>query len=311
MGARRFRRLLLVAWLPLAVTAGGACRGRSLDGDHVRVGNAFLIQSTRKSGPPYRLYTDVTGYVRLVDDNVTRYLLQGTCIFYEARRAGGGVLLVASDDNDRRPYEVVPAKSKEWYLESSGLRRYRQGTDSDGRATIIVETLDARALCARAEAQPGFSESLADARTQAPAVETSTVLVDDVDDRGNTSLHDAATLGTGGLAQALIKAGAAVGARNASGNTPLHVAAIFNQPAVIERLIAAGADVNARNATGFTPLMYASHFHLLQCARLLVRAGANPSLRNDAGQTPVQLAAKANATDIVTFLNGLDRQQSR
>lgn len=305
MGARRFGRLLLVAWLPLAVMAAGACRGRSLDGDHVRVGSAFLIESTRKSGPPYRLYTDVTGYVRLVDDNVTRYLLQGTCIFYEARRATGGVLLVASN-NDRRPYEVMPAQSKEWYLEPAGLRRYRPGTDSDHRPAIVIETLDANALCARAEAQPGFSESLADARTQAPAVQISMVLVDDVDDRGNTSLHDAATLGTGGLAQALITAGAAVGARNVSGNTPLHVAAIFNQPAVIERLIAAGAEVNARNATGFTPLMYASHFHLLHCARLLVRAGADPHLQNDAGQTPVQLATKANANDIVTFLSGLD-----
>lgn len=305
MGARRFRRFLLAAWLPLAAAGVGACRGRSLDGDHVRVGNAFLIESTRKSGPPYRLYTDVTGYVRLVDDNVTRYLMQGACIFYEARRATGGVLLVASD-NDRRPYEVMPAQSKEWYLEPSGLRRYRQGTDSEGRPAIIVETLDANALCARAEAQPGFSASLADARTQAPAVETSMVLVNDIDDRGNTSLHDAATLGTGGLAQALIQAGAAVGARNVSGNTPLHVAAIFNQPAVIERLIAAGADVNARNATGFTPLMYASHFHLLRCAQLLVRAGADRRLRNDAGLTPVQLAAKANASDIVTFLNRLD-----
>src|SRR6187401_2070101 len=98
MGARRFRRLLLVAWLPLAVTATVACRGRSLEGDYLRIGNAFLIQSTGKPGPPYRLYTDVTGYVRLVDDNVTRYLLQGGCIFYEARRPSGSVLLIASDD---------------------------------------------------------------------------------------------------------------------------------------------------------------------------------------------------------------------
>jgi len=306
MGTRRVGRLFLAAWLPLAVASGGACRGRSLDGDHVRVGNAFLIESTRESGPPFRLYTDVTGTVRLVDDNVTRYLWQGTCIFYEARRATGSVLLVASDNNDRRPYEVMPAQSKDWYLEASGVRRYRRGVDSDGRAAIIVETFDAGALCARAEAQPGFSESLADARTQAPAVEASTVLVDDVDDRGNTSLHKAATLGTGGLAQALIEAGVPVGARNVSGNTALHAAAIFNQPLVIERLLAAGADVNARNATGYTPLMYASHFHLLGCARLLVRAGADRHLRNDAGLTPVQLARQANAADIVRFLNSLD-----
>jgi hypothetical protein len=90
-------------------------------------------------------------------------------------------------------------------------------------------------------------------------------------------------------------------------DTALHVAAIFNQPSVIERLLAAGAEVNARNATGFTPLMYASHFHQLDCVRLLVRAGADRRLKNDAGLTPVQLARQANAANIVSFLDGLDR----
>jgi hypothetical protein len=307
MGTGRFRWLLLATWLPLALVAGTGCRSKSVSGDTERVGNAFLIQPERGSGPPFRLYTDVTGSRRLVDQHITRFLRQGRCIFYEARRLTGGVLLVASD-NDRRPYEVMPVQSQEtWHLEPVGLRRYRQGLDSDGRAAIIIETLDAGALCARAGAQPGFSESLADSRTQAPALETVSVIVDDVDERGNTSLHNAATLGTGGLAHALIKAGVPVGARNVSGNTALHVAAIFNQPSVIERLLAAGADVNARNATGFTPLMYASHFHQLDCARLLVRAGADRDLRNDAGLTPVQLARQANAADVVSFLNGLDR----
>jgi hypothetical protein len=274
-----------------------------------RVGRAFLVQPTTAQPGPYRLYNDATGARRVVEERVTRFHAEGACVLYEAERNTRLMWLVASED-DRRPYEVIPAQSKEpWYFEAAGLRRYRHVSEGD-RPTIVIETLSHSALCTRAAAQLGFG-GVSPLSTAQLTPELSKVAVNTVAANGNTSLHDAATFGTEGLVQALIDAGVPVDARNASGSTALHVAAIFDQPTAIARLIAAGADVNARNAAGFTPLMYAARLESATIARLLVTAGADVHARNDAGQTLVQLAQKAQASEVVSFLKTLPSTQSR
>jgi hypothetical protein len=289
-------------WLALSM-ATPACSGTTPAGME-RVGRTFLVEPTTAQPGPYRLYTDATGTRRVVEDRVTRFQAEGPCVLYEAERGTGLTWLVASED-DRRPYEVIPAQSNEpWYFEPAGLRRYRRVTEGD-RPVIAIETLSHAALCARAAAQLGFG-GVSPLSTAQLTPEITTVNVNDVAANGNTALHNAATFGTEGLVQALIDAGVPVDARNASGSTALHVATIFDQPAAIERLIKAHADVNARNATGFTPLMYASRLDSASCARLLVKAGADVRTRSDSGQTLLQLARSAQASDVVAFLSSLD-----
>lgn len=299
-------RLLVATWLPLSLTTA-ACSGNTPAGME-RVGRAFLVQPVTTQPGPYRLYNDATGTRRVVEERVTRFQAEGACVLYEAERGQRRMWLVASED-DRRPYEVIPAQSKEpWYFEPTGLRRYRHATEGE-RAVIVVETLSHGALCTRAAAQLGFGgvSPLSTAQLT-PAV--SKVNVNDVAANGNTSLHDAATFGTEGLVQALIESGVPVDGRNASGSTALHLAAIFDQPAAVERLIAARADLNARNAAGFTPLMYASRLESATVARLLVKAGADVQVQSDAGQTLLQLAQKAQASDVVSFLTSLPSTQA-
>ena len=295
----------MATWLPLSM-ATAACSGGTAPAGMERVGRTFLVQPTTEQPGPYRLYSDATGKRRVVEDRVTRFQAEGPCVLYEAERSKRLMWLVASED-DRRPYEVIPAQSTEpWYFEPAGLRRYRRVTEGD-RPVIVVETLSHGALCARAAAQLGFGGG-SPLSTAQLTPEISKVNVNDVAANGNTALHNAATFGTEGLVQALIDAGVPVDARNASGSTALHVATIFDQPAAIERLIKARADVNARNTTGFTPLMYASRLESANCARLLVKAGADVRTRSDSGQTLLQLAQSARASeDVVAFLSSLER----
>lgn len=305
MGTCPCGRLSGATWLLLSMATVAACSGSAAPAGMERVGRTFLVQPTTAQPGPYRLYNDATGTRRVVEDRVTRFQAEGACVLYEAQRSRGPMWLVASED-DRRPYEVIPAQSKEpWYFEPTGLRRYRRVTEND-RVVIVVETLSHGALCTRAAAQLGFG-GVSPVSTAQLTPEISRVNVNDVAANGNTALHDAATFGTEGLVQALLDAGVPVDARNASGSTALHVAAIFDQSSVIERLTAARADVDARNAAGFTPLMYASRLESATIARLLVKAGADVDVRNDAGQTLLQLAEKAQASDVVAFLKSVRR----
>lgn len=98
------------------------------------------------------------------------------------------------------------------------------------------------------------------------------------DKEGNTPLHWAAWKGFPDVAEALIDAGADVGAHSQNehwGTTPLHAAAHGNQKAVAEVLIRRGADVNAARAVGEgTPLAETKIHNATAVAKLLRAHGA-------------------------------------
>jgi ankyrin repeat protein len=77
-------------------------------------------------------------------------------------------------------------------------------------------------------------------------------------EKGWTPQHEAALQGLDQAMQALLKAGAAVNAKEpVNGGTPLHVAAFNGKLGVVKQLLAAGAQVNARDNEGWTPLSQA------------------------------------------------------
>lgn len=144
---------------------------------------------------------------------------------------------------------------------------------------------------------------------------------------GDTALHFAAASYRHKMADKLIKAGAAVRAKNRRGAEPLHAAAFGSpgsprwdpaaQAATIVCLIEAGANPNAQNMDGATPLHRAVRTRCADAVRVLLDHGADPAIRNKNGSTAMQLAthttgrsgsgspeAKAQQQEILLLLQG-------
>lgn len=75
-----------------------------------------------------------------------------------------------------------------------------------------------------------------------------------------------------------------------SGRRPLHTAARHSQAACLAALLKAGAAVDARDAQENTALHAAAEAGSADCVKLLLAARANARAVNSALQTPVQLA---------------------
>lgn len=111
------------------------------------------------------------------------------------------------------------------------------------------------------------------------------------DDR--TPLHSAAEVGNVQIAQALIKAGAKIDARNKEEQTPLHLAVLNDENIEVVRLLLQNhADINARADSDCTPLHYAAWKNSKEIARWLIRFGANKNAKQYKGLTPLDRVVK-------------------
>ena len=122
---------------------------------------------------------------------------------------------------------------------------------------------------------------------------------------GMSALHWAAERGRREIAEALVHAGANVGAVTRIGDyTPLHLAARGGRAEVVELLLGAGADPSARTTTGgATPLHFASASGSVPSTESLLDAGADVDSRESSwGQTPLMFAAAKGRTDVVRIL---------
>lgn len=118
---------------------------------------------------------------------------------------------------------------------------------------------------------------------------------------GDTAVHGPAAAYRASMARDLIRAGAAVRAKNGRGSEPLHLAAVGSpgserwdpaaQSETIVCLIGAGTDPNARNRDGTTPLHRAVRTRCAAAVRALLEHGADPSIRTKNGSTATMLAS--------------------
>ena len=131
------------------------------------------------------------------------------------------------------------------------------------------------------------------------------------DERGRTCLHAASACGApAALIAALAEAGADVDAADAEGLAPLHEASISGKMTAVEALLSAGADVGATiSASGDGgALRGATALHLAArrgdggVAKALLAAGAPAGAQTAAGETAVALSARKGHCDIAALL---------
>ena len=96
--------------------------------------------------------------------------------------------------------------------------------------------------------------------------------------------------GSADIVNALIAAGAKVGARNKQGKTPLHYAAGMGWTDTVNLLIAAGAKVEGRDPFGRTPLHHAAANGRAELIIALLDSGANAAARTGSGDTAFDFA---------------------
>ncbi|HUV64343.1 MAG TPA: ankyrin repeat domain-containing protein [Sedimentisphaerales bacterium] len=117
-----------------------------------------------------------------------------------------------------------------------------------------------------------------------------------------TNLHIATYMGDLSRAEAFIKEGVDINARDGHGCAPLHYAVRERQKQVMELLVARGADLDVKNWEGKTPFTVAVERGHKDVAELLANKGANVSSADNEGSTPLHRAVQDDQRDMVTFL---------
>ncbi|XP_049945370.1 receptor-interacting serine/threonine-protein kinase 4-like isoform X2 [Schistocerca serialis cubense] len=117
-----------------------------------------------------------------------------------------------------------------------------------------------------------------------------------------TPLHWAAGRGYEEMVRRLLVAGADVRARDKFQQTPLHLAAWGGRPAVVRLLSASSADPNARDVDGWTPLHSAAFNDETEAATALLEAGADRGAIDNNGRTPLDIARQYNQQQVIDVL---------
>jgi ankyrin repeat protein len=122
--------------------------------------------------------------------------------------------------------------------------------------------------------------------------------------QGGTALIQAVSSNPNPLvAEALIKAGAAVNGTDSMGATPLMHAAGYGKTPVIRKLLEHKADINAVDNNGDTALAWAARSNIDSGAIFeLLKAKADPTARNNKGLSPLYQAAFNQNSDVLAIL---------
>ncbi len=124
----------------------------------------------------------------------------------------------------------------------------------------------------------------------------------EVDNRGDTPLHIACRYGILAVVEALWIPHAQM---NDDGNTPMHEAALHGREHIVRFLIQKSEDVEARNSFGQTPMMLAAQEGHAMVVSLLLNIGANVWAQDEEGETVLHKAVFNHHLEVVqTLLQG-------
>lgn len=131
---------------------------------------------------------------------------------------------------------------------------------------------------------------------------TQNLKLNEIDDVGDTLLHNCAARGRKGstylpISGLLIEKGVLISAKNERAETPLHHAARYGGPRMCQLLLHANADINAKDLDGYTPIHAAAlGVDNDESLKFLLQSKGNPNERERNGQTPLHLLASVSKT---------------
>ncbi len=128
--------------------------------------------------------------------------------------------------------------------------------------------------------------------------------VDAVNAADETPLMMAALRGNREWTQRLLDRGAQL---NRRGWTPLHYAASGPEPKLLTLLLERGALIEAASPNRTTPLMMAARYGAPGAAEVLLARGADPRARNDLGLTAADFARQAGREALAASLQAAGR----
>lgn len=134
--------------------------------------------------------------------------------------------------------------------------------------------------------------------------------INDQDNRGETPLHNASTLGRYKWAELLIKKGAKVNIKDKKGETPLYRTILppkdpsenINYLNIVKLLFESGADVRVINNEGENLLHITALLNNPIIALEFIRRGVEVNAKNNNGNTPLYLAKFNNHNSIAELL---------
>ena len=115
-------------------------------------------------------------------------------------------------------------------------------------------------------------------------------------------LIEAVKNGDAGAVEALIEAGADIGAAEPDGTTALHWAAHHDDLRLAARLLKAGGAADATTRYGVAPLALAATNGSAEMLEMLLDAGADPDRASGEGETPLMTAARTGVVPAVEVL---------
>lgn len=122
------------------------------------------------------------------------------------------------------------------------------------------------------------------------------------DEEGMTPLSCAALAGSLECIDELVKAGADIGASDASGWQAIHYAAAKGNTRTVEQLLRAGANADAVTSERQSPLHLSVNGGFRETVHMLVAAGAEATLRDSAGKSPCDYARDSGNSDLCDLL---------
>jgi hypothetical protein len=152
----------------------------------------------------------------------------------------------------------------------------------------------------------GALQTLSDARrasSSSSSSATSSIITSSNGDHGDASSSSSSSNGVSPTCLAMAVR-CAVNCSNRGRGTPLHMAADAGCSCHIRALLAAGAAVAARDASGASPLFVACESGQAAAAAVLLEGGADALMGNTAGETPLYIAALRGHLSVVEVLLG-------